>query len=83
MGNYHKKIIKYIEKFYNDPITLFRDAVQSFNDNKLYKELPDMKVNDVLHFVNYADEEDYLTMVYQERGDYLLKMGKELDEILK
>ncbi len=81
--NYHKKIIKYIEKFYNDPITLFRDAVQSFNDNKLYKELPDMKVNDVLHFVNYADEEDYLTMVYQERGDYLLKMGKELDEILK
>ncbi len=82
-GNYRKKIIKYIEKFYNDPITLFRDAVQSFNDNKLYKELPDMEVNDVLHFVDFVDKDDYLTMVNQEREDYLLKMGMSLDEIEK
>ena len=81
--NYHKKIIKYIEKFYNDPITLFRDAVHSFNDNKLYKELPDMEVNDVLHFVDFADQEDYLTMVNQEREDYLLKMGITLFEMEK
>lgn len=29
----------------------------------------------MLHFVDYADKEDYLTMIYQEREDYLLKTG--------
>lgn len=81
--NYRKKILKYIEKFYDDPITLFKDAVRSFNENKLYKELPDMKVNDVLHFVDFGDEDYYLMMINQEREDYLLKMGMELDEMRK
>lgn len=80
-GNYRKRIFKYIEKFYDDPITLFHDAVQSFNRNKLYKELPDMKVNDVLHFVDFNDQADYLMAVKQEREDYLLKVGITLDKI--
>lgn len=41
--NYRKKIIKYYGKFLNDPITLFPELVDKFNDNKLFKEIPDIK----------------------------------------
>lgn len=73
--NYRKKVINYISKFLNDPITLFPDAVQKFNANKLFKDIPDMKLHTVLDFVEFSDKDDYMIMVQEERESYLLKMG--------
>ena len=41
--NYRNKIIKYIEKYLDDTITLFPELVEKFNQNKLYNQIPDMK----------------------------------------
>ncbi len=79
--NYRRKIKKYICKFLNDPITLFPDAVQKFNDNKLFNDLPDMAEHDILDFVDYIDykdRDDYMLMINNERESYLLKMGIEI-----
>lgn len=75
--NYRKKIVKYISKYYDDPITLFPDAVEKFNANKLFSEIPDMILKDISQFVNYNDEEEYMLMVISEREDFLLKHGIE------
>lgn len=73
--NYRKKIIKYINKFLDDPISLFPDAVEEFNKNKLFTEISDMCVRKAEYFIKYENKDDYMMMVEEERRDYLLKMG--------
>lgn len=72
--NYRKKVIKYIEKFLDAPsVTLFPDLVREFNDNKLFKEIPDMVQRDISFFVEPFDEADYYDMILCEREDFLEK----------
>lgn len=73
--NYKKRIIKYITKYFEDPITLFPEAVDKFNANKLFKEIPDMQQKNVSEFVNFEDEDDYMQMATWERENFLLKHG--------
>lgn len=73
--NYRNKIIKYIEKYLDDTITLFPELVEKFNQNKLYNQIPDMKQHDISRFVNFEDEADYYSMVVNEREDYLSRHG--------
>ena len=47
---YKKKIKKYISKFYEDPITLFEDVVNSYNMNKFYADMGDMEKHDIEYF---------------------------------
>lgn len=73
--NYRKKIIKYIEKYLDDTVTLFPDLVQKFNVNKLFQEIPDMKQKDVSDFVDFEDEADYYQMITWERENFLARHG--------
>lgn len=73
--NYKKKIINYISKYCNDPITLFPEAVKKYNENKMFKEIPDMEVRTVSYFVDVEDEVDYMEMINIERENYLSKYG--------
>ncbi|HAX67494.1 MAG TPA: hypothetical protein DCY04_09825 [Eubacterium sp.] len=70
------KIIKYINRFLDDDITLFSNSVQKFNDNKLYREINDMVVHSVKEFgKEYSQEEyNYLAVKY-ERDEFFLKYG--------
>ena len=73
--NYRKKVVKYIGRYLNDTITLFPDAVDKFNQNKLFKEIPNMAPKRVSDFVNFEDEDDYMQMVFEERESFLQKHG--------
>lgn len=73
--NYKKKIINYISKYCDDTITLFPDLVKKFNENKMFKEIPDMEVRTASHFVGFEDEANYMEMVNIERENYLSKQG--------
>ena len=73
--NYRNKIIKYIEKYLDDTITLFPELVEKFNQNKLYNQIPDMKQHDISSFVDFEDETDYYSMVVHEREEYLYRHG--------
>lgn len=73
--NYRAKVIKYIEKYYDDTVTLFPDLVKKFNENKIFKEVPDMKQKKISDFVNFGDEAEYYEMVMCEREDFLARHG--------
>lgn len=73
--NYRNKIIKYIEKYLNDTVTLFPELVEKFNQNKLYNQIPDMKQRDISSFIDFAQEADYYSMVVSEREDFLSRHG--------
>lgn len=75
---YKNKVIKYIEKYLTDTVTLFPELVEKFNQNKLYKELPDMEKHDISYFVDYADEANYYSAVVYERERFLARHGKVL-----
>ena len=74
---YKNKVIKYIEKYLTDTVTLFPELVEKFNQNKLYKELPDMEKHDISYFVDYADEANYYSAVVYEREEFLARHGKD------
>lgn len=78
--NYRKKVIKYIKRYFNDSITLFSDAVDNFNQNKLFSEIPDMKKKKVADFVKFEDKDDYMQMVYEEREHFFHKHGLNMNE---
>ena len=60
-----------------DTVTLFPELVDKFNQNKLYKELPDMEKHDISYFVDYADEANYYSAVVYEREEFLARHGKD------
>lgn len=73
--NYRTKIVKCIDKYYDDTVTLFPELVEKFNENKLFKEIPDMKQKKISDFVDYEDEEDYYDMIICEREEFLARHG--------
>lgn len=75
---YKNKVIKYIEKYLTDTVTMFPELVEKFNQNKLYKELPDMEKHDISYFVDYADKANYYSAVVYERERFLARHGKVL-----
>ena len=70
---YKDKIKKYIHKYYEDPITLFKDAVDAYNKNKFYEDMPDMENRNIDFFLNGDewDEDEVLTAFYEEREAFL------------
>ncbi len=54
---------------------MFSDLVEKFNKNKLFKEIPDMKLKKVSDFVDFGDEADYYEMVMCEREEFLARHG--------
>lgn len=74
---YKNKVIKYIEKYLTDTVTMFPELVEKFNQNKLYKELPDMEKRDISYFVDYADKANYYSAVVYERERVLARNRKD------
>lgn len=79
---YKEKVKQYFEKFYEDDmVTLFSEAVESFNEHKYYKDLPDMKLQSINEFkekwgeagsiVDMDDLDDMLGDIYADREKFL------------
>ncbi len=70
--NYKSKIINYVTKLIGGELTLFPEVVDSFNNNKLYKSLPDMKNSDYGYFIlGAAYNDDEYELACAEREKYL------------
>lgn len=74
-NGYKNKILKYINGFQNKPITLFPDAVEAFNNNKLYKNIGDLLTRTGNDFVDKNDAQVFESDAYYERKDYMEKLG--------
>jgi retron-type reverse transcriptase len=77
--NYRRKIIKYIEKYSSTDITLYPELVSKFNENKLYKEISDMKQNYIYRFCKNGEEDDYYEMLEREREKFEGKHNKYIE----
>lgn len=73
--NFKKKCIEYYIKLSNSSLSLFSDIVKAYNNNKMFKELPDMVEKKSIDFVNYGDTEAFENMVYYEHENYLIAHG--------
>lgn len=75
--NYKEKIKKYINKYYEDPITLFQDAVDSFNRNKLFQDLPDMQVHQIEKFeADPSEAYNAYESFFEERKEFITRHNK-------
>ncbi len=72
---YKKKCINYLVKLSESDLSLFSDVVKAYNDNKIFKELPDMVEKQPKDFVRYEDIDAYEDMVYYAHESYLAKHG--------
>ena len=73
--DYKEKITKYINKFYTDPITLFNDAINSFNSNKIFSSLEDLIEKEPSYFVEGDEIDLFESYAYGNRQEYLEKHG--------
>jgi RNA-directed DNA polymerase len=74
-NGYKDKIIKYLNSFQNKTITLFSDAVEAFNKNKLYKGVDDLLTTTGNDFVNENDAHEFESDAYYERREYMKNLG--------
>ncbi len=72
---YKAQIISYIQKLTESQLCLFEELVEAFNKNKLYQELPDMISRDADDFVNVYEEDEFMSAVYSEHRDFLIRHG--------
>ena len=73
--DYKEKVMRYINKFYDDPITLYSDAVKAFNANKLFNTLGDLCERKSSYFVKYHEIHEFENYAYGMRQEYLEKHG--------
>lgn len=77
---YKKKCINYLVKLSESNLCLFPDIVKAYNENKIFKELPDMLERKAIDFVEYEDIEDYENMIYCVHEEYLASHGLVLEQ---
>ncbi len=80
-NGYKNKTVKYVEGFYNDYITLIPELVESYNRNKLYKNMGDMEIKRKWEFPETKDDM-FLIALEEERRQYLIKKGIAEDKII-
>lgn len=74
-NNYKNKCISYLIKLSQSTLSLFPDIVEAYNNNKIFKELPDMEEKDPIDFVDLEDVNDFSDMIYWEHEEYLISHG--------
>lgn len=72
---FKNKCITYLKKLSESTLCLFADIVKAYNENKIYKELPDMIEKTAIDFVDFRDTDDFSTMVFYEHQEYLISHG--------
>lgn len=73
--NYKNKCIEYLKKLSESTLCLFPDIVKAYNNNKIYKELPDMKEKQATDFVKEDDIDDFYDLIYYNHNEYLTAKG--------
>lgn len=73
--NYKNKCINYLQNLSESTLCLFPDIVKAYNDNKIYKELPDMKEKTAIDFVKAEDIDDFYNLIYCKHEEYLISKG--------
>lgn len=77
-----ERIKSYLQSFQNKPVALFLDSVESYNKNRIIKDIPDMIVRQASSFVSIPDEEAFESDNCTERAEYLQKRGLELSMVI-
>ena len=72
-----KRIRDYIMSIYKSEFTIIQELVDSYNSNKFYSDMPDMKLHQVDFFVDVTatDEDEFLSLVYMKYNDFLSSHG--------
>lgn len=73
--NYKNRCISYLKKLSESTLCLFPDVVKAYNDNKIYKELPNMKEKRAIDFVELKEADVFFDMIYYAREEYLISKG--------
>lgn len=73
--DYKSRIIEYITRLSKSTLSMFPDLVSAYNTNKIFSELPDMKVRKAEDFVEFNDVHEFENFVYWEHQHYLSKHG--------
>ena len=73
--NYKKKCIRYLKKVSESSLSLFPELVKAYNENKIFKELPDMVGHDGKYFVPDMYADGYEDMEYHLHEKYLASHG--------
>lgn len=73
--DYRKNCIDYINKLTQSSLSLFDEIVEEYNKNKLFKELPNMKVKNPSDFVKQSEVDNFMSDLYYERREFLIKHG--------
>lgn len=72
---YKEKIINYINNFKDDTITLFPDAVEAFNANKIFKQINNLDHSHIRDFIKDESDHLYYMMVEEQRNTFLNNHG--------
>lgn len=82
-SNYTDKVKEYIKNLTENYFSLFADIVEEYNKNKLYPDLPDMKLNDISDITDLdEDGQDWLlSSIYNEYEHFLSSRGIALDSL--
>ena len=74
---YINRIKDYIGGLYKSEFTLIQSIVDAYNSNKLYSEMPDMKLRQVDYFIDVTtdDEDEFLAFVNMKYNDFLSSRG--------
>ena len=70
--DYKDKIKTYIRKLTESTLCMFDDVVDLYNENKIFVDLPDMKLKEATEFVDLRDADVFSNMIYSEHRQYLL-----------
>jgi len=73
--NYKDRIIEYIKSFKNRDVTLFKETIDSFNENKIFNSIEDFVVHSSYDMVDYNDAGEHESYVHDSRESYLKKIG--------
>lgn len=81
--NYTDKVKEYIKSLTDNYFSLFTDIVDEYNKNKIYSDLPDMKLNDISDITD-CDEDGQdilLSSIYKEYEHFLSSRGIVLEPL--
>lgn len=76
-SGYTQKIKKYVEKLTRSPLCIYSNLVEKYNHNKLFKDLPDMRLHFAKDFNHISDEDDFYQYENELHEEYLINHNKE------
>lgn len=76
-SNYTEKVKMYIRRLYDCDYTVIKDLVDVFNCNKLFPDLPDMKVRKIEELIDTKaiDKNEALSSIHIKYADFLTSRG--------